>query len=48
MLISEEVHVADMTVMSDNQCHTTNNDPTSIGNQFSAGPRRKVPKKKVN
>ena len=41
----DTVHVADMTVMSDNQFNTTNNEGISYGNQFSNGPRRKVPKK---
>jgi hypothetical protein len=41
----DTVHVADMTVMSDNQFNTTHNDPASF-NQFSSGTRRKVPKVK--
>lgn len=41
----DTVHVGNMTVMSDNQFNTTNNEGVSYGNQFSNGTRRKVPKK---
>lgn len=41
----DTVHVADMTVMSDNQFNTTNNEGVSYGNQFSNVTRKKVHKK---